>query len=47
MDAKTGLSYRKNILERASTIEEKDMLKNFLGRAPNSKAFLNSLGVGE
>ena len=47
MDAKTGLSYRKNILERASTIEDKDRLKNFLGRAPYSKAFLHSLGVGK
>lgn len=45
MDVKTGLSYRNNILEKASTIEEKDMLKNFLGREPNSDAFLNSLGI--
>ncbi len=47
MDVKTGLSYRKNILEKASTIEEKDMLKNFLGREPNSAAFLQSLGIGK
>ncbi len=47
MDVKTGLSYRKNILEKASTIEEKDMLKNFLGREPNSEAFLRSLGIGK
>ena len=45
MDVKTGLSYRNNILEKASTIEEMDMLKNFLGREPNSDAFLNSLGI--
>ena len=45
MDVKTGLSYRNNILEKASTIDEKDMLKNFLGREPNSDAFLKSLGI--
>ena len=47
MDTKTGLSYRKNILEKASTIEEKTMLKNFLGREPNSAAFLRSLGISK
>jgi Zn-dependent oligopeptidase len=47
MDVKTGLSYRRNILEKASTIEEKDMLKNFLGREPNSEAFLQSLGISK
>ena len=45
MDTKTGISYRKNILEKASTMEEKDMLRNFLGREPNSNAFLQSLGI--
>lgn len=45
MDAATGISYRKNILEKASTMDEKEMLKNFLGREPNSNAFLQSLGI--
>ena len=45
MDVKTGISYKKNILEKGSTIEETEMLKNFLGREPNSKAFLKSLGI--
>ncbi|SMO69535.1 M3 family metallopeptidase [Solitalea koreensis] len=45
MDTKTGVKYRKEILEKASTIEEMDMLRNFLGREPNSEAFLKSLGI--
>jgi Zn-dependent oligopeptidase len=45
MDTATGVSYRKNILEKSSTIEEMDMLRNFLGREPNSQAFLESLGI--
>lgn len=45
MDTSTGVSYRKNILEKASTIEEMDMLRNFLGREPNSQAFMESLGM--
>jgi thimet oligopeptidase len=45
MDTKTGISYRKNILEKASTMEEMDMLRNFLGREPNSNAFLQSMGI--
>lgn len=45
MDTATGVSYRKNILEKSSTIDEIDMLRNFLGREPNSQAFLESLGI--
>ncbi|MEJ7679422.1 MAG: M3 family metallopeptidase [Segetibacter sp.] len=45
MDTATGISYRKNILEKASTMEEMDMLRNFLGREPNSHAFMESLGI--
>lgn len=45
MDTKTGVSYRENILEKSSTIDEKEMLRNFLGREPNSNAFLESLGI--
>jgi thimet oligopeptidase len=45
MDPVTGLRYRKEILEKASTKEEMDMLRAFLGREPNSQAFLRSLGL--
>ena len=45
MDAATGLRYRREILEKASTKEEMDMLRAFLGREPNSDAFLRALGL--
>ena len=45
MNKELGLKYRKEILERGSTLPENVILKNFLGRPSNSKAFLKSLGV--
>jgi len=45
MDSNTGIRYRKEILEKGSTEEELDLLRNFLGREPNSEAFLKSLGI--
>ena len=45
MDTATGIRYRKDILEPGATKEEMSMLTNFLGRKPNSKAFLKSLGI--
>lgn len=45
MDSQTGLKYRKEILETASTKDEMEMLKTFLGREPNSDAFLKSIGL--
>ncbi len=45
MDAKTGERYRKEILEVAASEDEMDMLRNFLGREPNSEAFMKSLGL--
>lgn len=45
MDVPTGIKYRKEILEKGATIQEQEMLKNFLGRTPNSDAFLQSLGI--
>jgi Zn-dependent oligopeptidase len=40
-----GIKYRKTVLEKGATEEETTMLRNFLGRKPNSKAFLTSLGL--
>lgn len=40
-----GVKYRKTVLEKGATEQETTMLKNFLGRQPNSKAFLRSLGL--
>ncbi len=45
MDTKTGIAYRTKILEKGSTMEEMDMLRSFLGREPNSNAFLEALGI--
>ncbi len=45
MDSKTGLRYRKDILEVAGSEEEMDMLRHFLGREPNSDAFMKSIGL--
>ena len=44
MDTKTGVRYRKEILEKAATIDDW-ISTNFLGREPNSDAFLESLGL--
>ena len=41
----TGVKYRKLILEKGATEDEATMLQNFLGRKPNSKAFLKSIGL--
>ena len=46
MDAKVGKRYRDTILSQGGQIEPQDMVKNFLGREPNSKAFFKEL-VGE
>ena len=45
MNTKTGIRYRKSILEKGSTEDELEMLRQFLGREPNSDAFLESLGI--
>jgi len=45
MNPNTGIHYRQAILEKASTKQEMDMLRDFLGREPNSSAFLASLGI--
>lgn len=45
LNPKTGRDYRKWILEKGSSMEEMDLIKGFLGRAPNNKAFLKDIGV--
>ncbi|MES1216782.1 MAG: M3 family metallopeptidase [Bacteroidota bacterium] len=45
MNTALGIRYRKQVLEKASSLDEMQMLRNFLGREPNSKAFLESLGL--
>jgi thimet oligopeptidase len=45
LNLKTGRDYRAWILEKGSSREEMDLVKGFLGRAPNNKAFLKSIGA--
>jgi len=45
MDTATGIKYRKDILEKGSATQEIEMVEKFLGRKPNSDAFLESLGI--
>jgi len=45
MDQETGLKLKKIVLERGSTIEEMEIVKEFLGREPNEIAFLKSIGL--
>ena len=45
LNPKTGLKYRRIILEKGGTEEPLDLVKKFLGREPNSDAFLRSMGI--
>jgi thimet oligopeptidase len=45
MDKNTGLRLRKIVLEKGSSVDELDMVKDFLGREPNQEAFLKSIGL--
>jgi thimet oligopeptidase len=45
MDAATGLRYRKEILEVAGSLQEMDLLRHFLGRDPNSEAYMKAMGL--
>lgn len=45
MNSRTGMSYRKQVLEPASSLPASDAVKNFLGREPNQDAFIKSLGL--
>ncbi|MBI3507737.1 MAG: Zn-dependent oligopeptidase [Proteobacteria bacterium] len=45
LNPKTGRDYRRMILERGSTQDEIDLLREFLGREPNMDAFLRSIGI--
>ena len=47
MDTATGIKYRKEVLEKGATVPEIEMVQNFLGRKPNSEAFLESLGINK
>ena len=46
LDAQSGMDYRKKILAKGSSRDAMDSLIDFLGRPPNSDAFLVSKGLG-
>ncbi|KAH7970133.1 hypothetical protein HPB49_000051 [Dermacentor silvarum] len=45
LNPKTGMDYRKQILEPGSTKDAEELLRNFLGREPRMDAFLVSKGL--
>ncbi len=45
MNQETGMKLRNTVLERGSTHEEMEIVKEFLGREPNEEAFLKSIGL--
>jgi Zn-dependent oligopeptidase len=40
-----GRAYRREILERGGSVDADEMLRSFLGREPNNRAFLRKLGI--
>ena len=45
LDTATGRRYRTTVLERGGSIDGNDLVREFLGRAPNNAAFLRGLGL--
>lgn len=45
LNKKTGADYKKWILEKGSSMDEMELVKKFLGRKPNNRAFLKERGL--
>lgn len=45
LNPQVGLQYRQKVLEVGSSRDEMESVKDFLGREPNNKAFLEELGL--
>lgn len=45
LSAQAGLRYRQMVLDKGGSMDEKEMLAAYLGRGPNSDAFLESIGI--
>lgn len=46
LSSEAGMYYRKKILARGGSMDEMDMLRDYLGREPKMDAFLKHLGLG-
>ncbi|CAN5870038.1 oligopeptidase A [soil metagenome] len=40
-----GMAYRREVLEKGGAVDADEMLRKFLGREPDNKAFLSKLGI--
>ncbi|KAF1980217.1 zincin [Bimuria novae-zelandiae CBS 107.79] len=47
MNGKEGRRYRHTVLERGGSMEEMDILEEFLGRKPSTEAFYKELGIAK
>ncbi|MBI5289838.1 MAG: oligopeptidase A, partial [Chloroflexi bacterium] len=45
LDPATGLDYRRKILERGGSVDGDVLVREFLGREPNSDAFFRDIGL--
>ena len=45
LSPKAGREYRKPILSRGGTVDEMQMVREFLGREPRMEPFLKKLGL--
>ena len=45
LSPKAGREYRKTILSRGGTVDEMQMVREFLGREPRMEPFLKNLGL--
>lgn len=45
LNARTGMEFRTAVLSQGGSTEEMNLIKEFLGREPNNKAFLKELGI--
>jgi len=46
LSSEAGMYYRKKILARGGSMDEMDMLRDYLGREPKTDAFMKHLGLG-